>query len=343
VTTHPTTGASPWRVPSSSASVIGGATGVCAGVLALADGTAAVTVAGTSAMTLAGAVGAVLVTGDVPAGPMGHWERALRAATAVAALVGVATSTRVLADLPLNAPRVSAAAALCAFAVGALAAVCPRGRHTAALGELPPACAAFKRSIDVVGSTAGLVLAAPVIAVAAAAISVESRGGWLYRQMRVGQRGRPIRIYKLRTMIAGNDDDRHRAYVASLIRGEASPRDGVFKLVDDPRRTRVGRVLRRYSIDELPQLWNVLRGDMSLVGPRAPLAHEVELYDERAHLRLTPKPGLTGLWQVSGRSRLSFDEMVDLDVRYAREWTPLLDLRILLRTPAAVFSGDGTA
>jgi lipopolysaccharide/colanic/teichoic acid biosynthesis glycosyltransferase len=117
----------------------------------------------------------------------------------------------------------------------------------------------------------------------------------------------------------------------------------MYKLVDDPRVTRVGGVLRRLSIDELPQLVNVIRGDMSLVGPRPPLPSDTELYDERAWERLKIKPGLTGLWQVSGRSRLGYSEMVELDVRYWQEWTPLLELSILLRTPAAVFARQDTA
>ena len=205
---------------------------------------------------------------------------------------------------------------------------------------LPPVCAGFKRTVDVVVATVALVVALPVIAGAALAISIESPGGWLFTQTRLGANGRPFRLYKLRTMVSGNDDAQHRAYVASLILGQGAASDGLFKLVNDPRRTRVGSILRRFSIDELPQLWNVLKGDMSLIGPRPPLPSEAELYDEATWSRMAVSPGLTGLWQVSGRSRLTFAEMVALDVRYWQNWSPLLDMRILLRTPRAVLFSD---
>jgi lipopolysaccharide/colanic/teichoic acid biosynthesis glycosyltransferase len=208
---------------------------------------------------------------------------------------------------------------------------------------LPLLCRLFKRSVDVVVASVALVLIIPVLALAAVAIAAEGRGGILFRQIRVGLDGRPFRMYKLRTMRPANDDGEHRAYVADLIRGDGRPQGGIYKLVADDRRTRVGRLLRTLSIDELPQLWNVLRGDMSVVGPRPPLPAEVALYDEATWARLGTKPGLTGLWQVSGRSRLSFQEMVELDVRYRQEWSPLLDLRILLRTPKAVLWGRETA
>ncbi len=208
---------------------------------------------------------------------------------------------------------------------------------------LPLLCRGLKRSVDVVVAGAVLVLVLPVLAVAAVAIAVEGRGGVLFTQTRIGCGGRRFRMRKLRTMRPANDDGEHRAYVAALIGGQGRPQDGMYKLVADDRRTQVGRVLRSFSIDELPQLWNVLRGDMSIVGPRPPLPAEVALYDDAAWARMAAKPGLTGLWQVSGRSRLSFQEMVELDVRYWQEWTPLLDLRILLRTPKAVLWGRETA
>ncbi|HEV2767086.1 MAG TPA: sugar transferase [Acidimicrobiales bacterium] len=208
---------------------------------------------------------------------------------------------------------------------------------------LPLLCRWLKRSVDVVVAGTVLVLGLPVLAFAAVAIAVEGRGGVLFSQTRVGCNGRRFRMYKLRTMRPANDEGQHRAYVAELIRGEGRAQDGMYKLVADDRRTRVGRVLRSFSIDELPQLWNVLRGDMSVVGPRPPLPAEVALYDEAAWARMAVNPGLTGLWQVSGRSRLSFQEMVELDVRYWQEWSPLLDLRILLRTPKAVLWGRETA
>lgn len=201
----------------------------------------------------------------------------------------------------------------------------------------------FKRTVDVIVAMVMLVVTLPILVLAALAVIAESPGGALFVQTRVGLAGRPFRLMKLRSMRVGNDNKEHRAYVAALIHGEGEPQDGIYKLVDDDRRTRVGRLLRSLSIDELPQLWNVLRGEMSVVGPRPPLPEEAALYDEAAWARMAAKPGLTGLWQVSGRSRLSFEEMVDLDVRYWREWTPLLDLKILLRTPKAVLWSRETA
>ena len=196
---------------------------------------------------------------------------------------------------------------------------------------------AVKRALDVVGATIGLLLSIPIVGLAMVAIAVESRGAVLYHQTRVGRGGHLFRVHKLRTMRAGNDDAEHAAYVAALIAGDAAPRGELFKLRDDSRCTRVGRFLRHTSIDELPQLWNVLRGDMSLVGPRPSTPEESNLMDTRARQRQDVKPGMTGLWQVSGRSRLGYDEMIDLDLEYARDWSPLEDLRILALTPFAVF------
>ena len=208
---------------------------------------------------------------------------------------------------------------------------------------LPPLCRSLKRGVDVAFATVALVLALPVLAIAALVVAVESPGGPLFAQTRVGLRGRTFRLFKLRTMRAGSDDSEHRAYVAALIQGAGEPKDGIYKIVDDDRRTGVGRFLRSFSIDELPQLWNVLRGDMSVIGPRPPLPEEAALYDRETWRRMAVKPGLTGLWQVSGRSRLSFEEMVEFDIRYCQEWSPLLDLRILARTPKAVLWNRDTA
>jgi lipopolysaccharide/colanic/teichoic acid biosynthesis glycosyltransferase len=196
---------------------------------------------------------------------------------------------------------------------------------------------AVKRALDVVGATIGLLLSIPIVGLAMIAIAIESRGAVLYHQTRVGRGGHLFRVHKLRTMRAGNDDAEHAAYVAALIAGEAVRHGELFKLRDDTRCTRVGRFLRHTSIDELPQLWNVLRGDMSLVGPRPATPEESDLMDARARHRQDVKPGMTGLWQVSGRSRLGYDEMIDLDLEYARDWSPLEDLRILALTPFAVF------
>lgn len=208
---------------------------------------------------------------------------------------------------------------------------------------IPPLCRLLKRTVDLVGASLALVVVLPVLVVAALAIVIDSQGGVLFTQTRLGAGGRPFRMVKLRTMRTGNDEVEHRSYVAALISGHGEPHGGMYKLVHDARRTRVGRVLRSFSIDELPQLWNVLRGEMSLVGPRPPLPEEAAAYDEVARARLAAKPGLTGLWQVSGRSRLTFEEMVELDLRYWREWSLLLDLRILLRTPKAVIWNRETA
>lgn len=200
-----------------------------------------------------------------------------------------------------------------------------------------------KRILDVLVSLAVLLLALPLLLLAMIATWLETPGSPLFLQERVGRDGRRFRIVKLRTMFADNDDSDHQAYVAAMMRGTADRHHGMFKLVDDPRITRVGRVLRRFSIDELPQAWNVLRGDMSLVGPRPALPREVEMYSATASRRLRVKPGITGLWQVSGRSALSFDEMVELDISYGETWTPLLELSILVRTPWVVLTGGGAA
>ncbi len=210
-------------------------------------------------------------------------------------------------------------------------------------GALSPWDRLFKRAVDIVVASVTLLATLPILVIAALALMADSPGGAFFVQTRVGLGGRPFRIVKLRTMQVGSDDKEHRAYVADLIRGEGESQDGLYKIVDDDRRTKVGRLLRSLSIDELPQLWNVLRGEMSVVGPRPPLPEEAALYDEATWARMAAKPGLTGLWQVSGRSRLSFEEMVELDVKYWREWSPLLDLRILLRTPKAVLWSRDTA
>ncbi len=213
--------------------------------------------------------------------------------------------------------------------------------HSTHVLSLPSRLA--KRGLDVLGASTLLLLFAPLLVIAGLAVVLTSRGPAVFAQERIGRGGRPFRMYKLRSMRTDGDDAMHRAYVARLIKGDAATENGIFKLVQDPRITRAGRALRRYSIDELPQLWNILRGDMSLVGPRPALAHEVELYDDTARQRLAVQPGLTGLWQVSGRCRLSFADMIALDVTYWRRWSLLLDLQILIRTPFVALSGRGAA
>jgi exopolysaccharide biosynthesis polyprenyl glycosylphosphotransferase len=205
----------------------------------------------------------------------------------------------------------------------------------------------MKRAIDIVGSAILLVLCSPSFLVIALAVKLSSRGPVFFRQRRVGQYGRSFIFLKFRTMYANNDPSVHKDFVTKLIASRehgAEPGGGekVFKIRDDKRVTRVGRFLRRTSLDELPQFLNVLWGDMSLVGPRPPIPYELAAYQTWHRRRLLDvKPGITGLWQVTGRSRVKFDEMVRLDLRYATSWTPWLDLRILLRTPLAVIKGSG--
>jgi lipopolysaccharide/colanic/teichoic acid biosynthesis glycosyltransferase len=199
----------------------------------------------------------------------------------------------------------------------------------------------FKRAFDLVLASASLIVALPVLVVAVIAIRADSRGRAVFKQLRLGASGREFVMYKLRTMTVDNDESLHQAYIEALITGEAEPLDGAFKLMADPRVTTVGRVLRRLSIDELPQLWNILKGDMSLIGPRPALPREAALYDARAWQRVRTKPGLTGLWQVNGRCEVSFEEMLRNDLLYGDTWTPWLDIKILLRTPGAVLSRRG--
>ncbi len=208
---------------------------------------------------------------------------------------------------------------------------------------IPAPGRALKRCVDLILAPLLLLATAPVMLAATLAIVLDSRSGPLFRQERVGLDGRTFTLYKFRTMRRNNCDAEHRQYVAALIRGEAPTNGRVHKLTKDSRITRAGRVLRRYSIDELPQLWNVLRGDMTLVGPRPPLPHETEMYDLHSWRRLRVKPGLTGLWQVSGRCELTFHQMVALDIKYWQTWSPLSDLEIILQTPRAILSARGAA
>lgn len=205
----------------------------------------------------------------------------------------------------------------------------------------------LKRAIDIVGSTVLLILCSPSFLVIALAVKLSSKGPVFFRQRRVGQYGRSFTFLKFRTMYANNDPTVHREFVTKLIASrehgtESGNGEKVFKIKDDKRVTRIGKFLRRTSLDELPQFLNVLWGDMSLVGPRPPIPYELAAYQTWHRRRLLDvKPGITGLWQVTGRSRVKFDEMVRLDLRYATTWTPWLDLRILVRTPLAVIKGSG--
>jgi exopolysaccharide biosynthesis polyprenyl glycosylphosphotransferase len=202
-----------------------------------------------------------------------------------------------------------------------------------------------KRGMDILVASFALAVLAPLWLVIAALIKLDSPGGVFYKQERVGMDGRIFLFLKFRTMQTGADDAAHRDYQRKYIAGQAETNLGdearpVYKLRTDPRVTRVGRVLRRLSLDELPQLLNVLRGDMSVVGPRPPIPYEVEAYELWHRKRLDMKPGLTGLWQVSGRNRLSFEEMVRLDLFYIENWSLLLDLKIILRTLPVMLRGD---
>lgn len=208
---------------------------------------------------------------------------------------------------------------------------------------LPLVGRVLKRTLDIVLALAGLFMAMPVLLLAIVAVRLDSPGPALFSQVRVGVNGRRFRLYKLRTMHVNNDDKVHREYMARLIAGAGERCDGIYKLVHDPRVTRLGRTLRRFSVDELPQLWNVLIGNMSLVGPRPPLPHETELYPARAWARLRVKPGITGPWQISGRCELSFEDMVSLDVCYWQRWRLRTDIAILLKTPRVVVSARGAA
>lgn len=205
---------------------------------------------------------------------------------------------------------------------------------------------AVKRAIDIAGSLLALLVFLPVFAAIAILIKLTSRGPVLFCQKRVGQYGKLFNFYKFRSMYADNDPDVHRDYVTKLIEGakHVQQPNGMYKLTHDPRVTPLGRLLRKSSLDELPQFINVLTGDMSLVGPRPPLPYEVERYRNWHRRRvLEVKPGLTGLWQVQGRSRTTFDEMVRMDLRYASKQSLWLDLKIILQTPAAMFSGNGAS
>jgi lipopolysaccharide/colanic/teichoic acid biosynthesis glycosyltransferase len=197
-----------------------------------------------------------------------------------------------------------------------------------------------KTCIDLIGACLLLLVFAPVMVAIAVLIKLDSSGPVLFRQRRVGQGGRTFLLYKFRTMYDGADTSVHERHIRSFIkmRGSGVP---ALKLPNDSRVTKLGRIMRKSSLDELPQLFNVLRGELSLVGPRPPIPYEVQEYEEWQLQRLQVKPGITGLWQVTGRSRVSFSDMVSLDMKYIEEQSLILDLWILLRTIPAVISGKG--
>ena len=206
----------------------------------------------------------------------------------------------------------------------------------------------LKRVVDIIGSIIAIVLLSPVMLLTAFAIAVTSRGPIVLKQVRLGRNGVPFVFYKFRSMRVRCDDKIHREYIANLIKGDLETTNQgnaarpLYKMKSDPRVTKVGRIIRKTSIDELPQLFNVLNGEMSLVGPRPPLPYEAEHY-QSWHLRrvLEAKPGMTGLWQVEGRSKTSFDEMVRMDLRYVQCCSLIFDLKILLKTMRVVFRCEG--
>ncbi len=205
-----------------------------------------------------------------------------------------------------------------------------------------------KRIIDIAGSALALILCSLLFLAIALIIKLSSKGPVLFRQQRIGQYGQLFTFLKFRSMYVNNDHLVHQRFVTQLISSKLKDMssckdgDGVYKLKDDKRITRVGRVLRRTSLDELPQLLNVLKGEMSLVGPRPAIPYELAAYQTWHRRRvLESRPGMTGVWQVTGRSRVKFDEMVRMDLRYALAWSPWLDVKILLRTPLAVIRGSG--
>ena len=214
------------------------------------------------------------------------------------------------------------------------------GAVTIQVPEVPTRAAyrVVKRVIDLTGAIVGLVLSLPLMAVCAVLVKLHDGGPILYRQTRVGERGREFRIWKFRTMVPNADTMK-----VNLLDQNRHEDNRTFKILSDPRITPVGRLLRRLSLDELPQFWNVLWGEMSLVGPRPPVPSEVALYQRRDLTRLAVKPGITCIWQVSGRSNLDFSRQVELDIEYIERRSVWLDLKLLALTLPAVFRGDGAA
>jgi lipopolysaccharide/colanic/teichoic acid biosynthesis glycosyltransferase len=212
--------------------------------------------------------------------------------------------------------------------------------------EQQSAARVVKRLMDIAISATALLLLAPIFFLVALLVKLSSKGPIFFKQERLGQFGKPFTFLKFRSMYANNDRKIHQEFIKRVIKGEhhATAKDGgkaVYKMTNDPRITRIGRFIRRTSLDELPQFVNVLKGEMSLVGPRPPIAYECEEYEIWHRRRvLEVKPGITGLWQVRGRSRVRFDDMVRLDLQYARTWSLWLDIQILLQTPGALFSDD---
>jgi lipopolysaccharide/colanic/teichoic acid biosynthesis glycosyltransferase len=199
-----------------------------------------------------------------------------------------------------------------------------------------------KRVIDIAGSLMAIVALSPAFVVISALVKLTSQGPVLFKQRRIGESGQEFTFLKFRSMFVNSDPSIHREYVRKLITQELSETGGTYKITNDPRVTAVGKFLRKTSLDELPQFFNVLKGDMSLVGPRPPIPYEMEKYSLWHRRRvLEAKPGITGIWQIYGRSRTTFDEMVRMDLRYVREQSLWLDIKLLFKTPLAVARGRG--
>jgi lipopolysaccharide/colanic/teichoic acid biosynthesis glycosyltransferase len=224
------------------------------------------------------------------------------------------------------------------------AALANPARRTLSHGMRRGAVNTLRRLLDIVVAGVVLLLLSPVLLIVALAIRLESGGPVIFRQQRLGRELHPFSIFKFRSMNDKADATPHREYVESLIGDQvASERGRLYKLSVDDRVTKVGRFLRSWSLDELPQLLNVLRGDMALVGPRPVMPYEVDLYPPSYLPRFAVKPGLTGLWQISGRNERTYDEMVRFDIEYAERTSLLLDLRILAKTVPVVLSRRGVA
>lgn len=195
-----------------------------------------------------------------------------------------------------------------------------------------------KRVLDVFMASLLLILALPIIVITSFAIAIESSGPVIFEQERIGKDKKVFKFFKLRSMFTGSDERIHKQYIKELLSTAAGDikKDSLYKLTDDKRITRVGRFIRRTSIDELPQLYNVLKGDMSMVGPRPAIPYELGYYDQHMMKRFSVKPGITGLWQTSARYRVGYKEMVELDVLYASTWNILMDIRILFKTVKVV-------
>jgi lipopolysaccharide/colanic/teichoic acid biosynthesis glycosyltransferase len=197
-----------------------------------------------------------------------------------------------------------------------------------------------KRFIDVIFTLLIFIPLCVILAIVALCIRLDSRGPIFFRQKRVGQDGKEFTMLKFRSMLVDSDDLIHRQAIQRYMNGETIDGEG-YKLKDDPRVTKIGKLIRKTSLDELPQFFNVLRGEMTLVGPRPPLSYEVELYSSRDWLRLSGKPGLTGPWQVYGRSQVQFQEMVDMDIIYLQQQSITQDLKLIIMTPIVMLSGRG--